>query len=255
MECNLDTPGLSRYIGAMENWPLRLGKSLFRFRSFTPLPLILLTFILFKPLSPDPLWTLIGLAVTLSGEGVRMASVGFAGSGTSGRESFLKADSLNTTGLYSLARNPLYWGNVLIFAGLLAMFANPTALALFVAFLLLQYHFIVLAEESFLRQAHGGAYEEYASRVSRWLPAFNRYAPPGRPFDWRKVLFKENDSCFNLLLAALLILAWKEKRFSGSVRHLPLYLAAALLLIPVYAWIKIRKKRTGSAARPRKQVR
>jgi len=227
----------------MQTWPLRLGKFLFRFRSITPLPLILLTFILFQPLSPGPLWTLIGLAVALAGEGIRIVSVGFAGSGTSGRESFLKADSLNTTGLYSLVRNPLYWGNIMIFAGLLAAFANPAALVLFVAFLFLQYHFIVLAEESYLRQAHGVSYEEYGSRVARWLPAFNRYVPAGRPFDWRKVLFKENDSCFNLLLAALLILAWKEKRFSGSVRHLPVYIAAALFLILAYAWVKVMKKK------------
>ena len=112
-------------------------------------------------------------------------------------------------------RNPLYWGNMLIFAGLLTVFANPFALALFVVFLFLQYHFIVLAEESFLREQHGQAYEDYCRRVRRWLPRFDRHAPPGRPFDLKKVLFKENDSCFNLLLGALLVMAWKERYFSG----------------------------------------
>jgi protein-S-isoprenylcysteine O-methyltransferase Ste14 len=226
----------------MEKWPLRLGKFLFRHRSFTPLPLILLTFILFRPLSPAPAWTLAGLAIALLGEGIRIISVGFASSGTSGRESFLKADSLNTSGLYSLVRNPLYWGNGLIFAGLLIVFAQPWALALFIVFLFLQYHFIVLAEESFLRQAHGGAYDEYCSRVSRWLPAFRRYAPPDRPFDWRNVLFKENDSCFNLLFTALLILAYREKYFTGRMSHLPLLAAAGSLLVLAYAGIKILKK-------------
>ncbi|MBN2345862.1 MAG: hypothetical protein JXO51_05680 [Candidatus Aminicenantes bacterium] len=232
----------------MKEWPLRLGKFLFRFRSFTPLPLILLTFLIFRPLSPGWTWPLAGLAMALLGEGVRVAAVGFAGSGTSGRESFLKADSLNTTGLYSLLRNPLYWGNIFIFAGLLIAFANPWALALFAVFLFLQYHFIVLAEESYLRQAHGQAYEEYCRRVHRWLPLRGRWRAPVHGFDWKKVLFKENDSGFNLVLAWLLILAWREKCFAGRVRRPLLIAAPTLLLAVLYAGIKILKKKKKRSA-------
>jgi protein-S-isoprenylcysteine O-methyltransferase Ste14 len=230
----------------MQKWPLRVGKFLFRFRSFTPLPLIILTFVLFRPLSASPFWTIIGLAVAFMGEGVRIHCVGYAGSGTSGRESYLKADSLNTSGLYSLTRNPLYWGNGLIFAGLLTVYAQPPALAVFTVFLFLQYHFIVLAEESFLREHYGPAYEEYCRRVSRWLPRFRPYSPPGRPFDLKKVFFKENDSCFNLLLTAVLILAWKEMFFLGRVRHSMIFAGAALLLILIYTWIKILKKKSAA---------
>jgi protein-S-isoprenylcysteine O-methyltransferase Ste14 len=232
----------------MQKWALRLGKFLFKYRSFTPLPLILLTFAFFRPVSAAPLWTLIGLAVAFLGEGVRSFSVGFAGSGTSGRESYLKAESLNTSGLYSLVRNPLYWGNGLIFAGLLAVYAQPLALAVFIVFLFLQYHFIVLAEESFLRERHGAEYDEYCGRVNRWLPCFHGYAPPGRPFAWRKVFYKENDSCFNLLFAALMILAWKERYFSGRIRHPLLYIGAGLALVLFYAWVKILKKKHAAKA-------
>jgi protein-S-isoprenylcysteine O-methyltransferase Ste14 len=228
----------------MQTWPLRLGKFLFKYRSFTPLPLILLTFVFFRPASAAPLWTVAGLAVAFLGEGVRSFSVGYAGSGTSGRESYLKAESLNTSGLYSLVRNPLYWGNGLIFAGLLTVYAQPWALAVFIVFLFLQYHFIVLAEESFLRERHGQEYEEYCGRVDRWLPRFRGYAAPDRPFGWRKVFFKENDSCFNLLLAFLLILAWKENYFSGGIRHPLLFIGAGAVLVLFYAWVKILKKKT-----------
>jgi protein-S-isoprenylcysteine O-methyltransferase Ste14 len=229
-----------------QRWPLRVGRFLFKFRSFTPLPLIVLTFIFFRPLSPWPLWTIAGVLAAFLGEGIRMHSVGYAGSGTSGRENFLKAESLNTSGLYSLARNPLYWGNVLIFAGLLIIYAHPLALILFVVFLFFQYHFIVLAEEEFLREQHGQAYADYCGRVNRWLPRFGDYARPGRHFDRKKVFFKENDSCFNLLLAALLILAWKDKVFSGRLGH-PWHFAAAILaLVIFYAWVKLLKKKERS---------
>lgn len=230
----------------MQTWPISIGKFLFRFRSVTPLPLIILTFVLFRPLSPSPLWTVAGLAVAFFGEGVRIHCVGYSSSGTSGRESYLKADSLNTSGLYSLTRNPLYWGNGLIFAGLLIVYAQPPALAIFIMFLFLQYHFIVLAEESFLRERYGSTYEEYCRRVSRWLPRFGPYSPPDLPFAWKKVFFKENDSCFNLLLTAVLILAWKEKFFSGRVLHPLFFAGAALLLILIYTWVKVLKKKSAS---------
>jgi len=227
----------------MQKWPLHLGKFLFRFRSFTPLPLIVLTFVLFKPLSPSLHWTLIGLAIACAGEAIRMISVGYAGSGTSGRENFLKAESLNTTGLYSLVRNPLYWGNGFIFCGLLTVYAHPLALILFAAFLFLQYHFIVLAEESFLAERYGQAYADYGRRVNRWLPRSSGYARPGRPFDAKKVFFKENDSCFNLLFTALLILAYKETVFTGRPSHWPFFAGAAVCLVLFYAVVKILKKR------------
>jgi protein-S-isoprenylcysteine O-methyltransferase Ste14 len=232
----------------MEKWPLRLGKFLFKFRSFTPLPLIILTFAFFRPLSDSMTWTVFGLIVAVSGEVIRTVSVGYAGSGTSGRESYLKAESLNTSGLYSLARNPLYWGNGLIFAGLLAMYTQPWALGIFIVFLFLQYHFIVLAEESFLQELYSAEYEGYCRRVNRWLPRFSGYIPPGRPFAWRKVFFKENDSSFNLLFGALLILLWKENHFAGKVRH-PFYFAGvAALLIVIYAWVKALKKKNAAKA-------
>ncbi len=235
----------------MQTWPLRLGKSLFRFRSFTPLPLILLTFVFFRPLSPAPPWTFVGVAVAFLGEGLRLASVGFAGSGTSGRESFLKADSLNTTGLYSLARNPLYWGNMLIFAGLLIVFANPWALALFVVFLFLQYHFIVLAEESYLREQHGRAYQEYCGRVRRWLPRFAGWTPPGGA-----LRLEEGALQGERLLLQPHVRGPADHGLEGKVflrqrwRHaLPLAVAAALL-IALYAGVKVAEKE-GTREKPR----
>ncbi|MBN2400111.1 MAG: hypothetical protein JXI33_07200 [Candidatus Aminicenantes bacterium] len=229
----------------MQPWPLYIGKFLFKFRSFTPLPLILLTFIFFKPLSSSPFWIILGLIVAFMGEGIRIHSVGYADSGTSGRENFLKAESLNTSGLYSLVRNPLYWGNGLIFAGLLTAYAQPLALIIFIIFLFVQYHFIVLAEEEFLQKRHGQAYADYCARVNRWLPRFRDYQQPNSDFNHKKVFYKENDSCFNLLLATLLILAWKDHMFFGHVRH-PIAMAvmAGCLLI-FYVWVKILKKRSG----------
>ena len=106
----------------------------------------------------------------------------------------------------------------------------------------------MLAEESFLLEQYGSAYEDYCRRVNRWLPSFGPYAPPKRPFNFKKVIFKENDSCFNLLLTALLVLAWKDSFFSGRVRQPLIIPGAALLLTLIYILIKILKKKSAAKA-------
>ena len=52
------------------------------------------------------------LAVSLCGLSVRIFTVGHTPTGTSGRNTARQvAESLNTTGIYSLVRHPLYLGN------------------------------------------------------------------------------------------------------------------------------------------------
>ncbi len=52
--------------------------------------------------------------VSLKGIMVRIMAIGYIPKGASGRNTRQKADDLNTTGMYSVARNPLYSGNYLI---------------------------------------------------------------------------------------------------------------------------------------------
>jgi hypothetical protein len=66
--------------------------------------------------------------------------------------------------------------------------------------------------------------------------------------DLKKVFFKENDSCFNLLFAALLLLAYKEYLFLGRVSHWPFFAGAAILLIFFYAAVKFFKRKNAAAS-------
>ncbi len=228
-----------------QTWSIRVGAWLFRHRSLTPLPLIVLSLLLFRP--PDlGGWNLpllfAGLGIALAGEAVRVVAVGHAASGTSGRESYLRADDLNTTGLYSLVRNPLYLGNLLIYAGLLAAWGHPLALLLVLAALSLQYALVVRAEESYLIARHGPVYEGYCWRVPRWLPKRRGGCPPARPFDLKRVVLKENDSLFNLLAMFLLIVAWKGYLRSGRVPAPWLLGGMLFLLLAAYAGVKAFKR-------------
>ena len=227
--------------------PVTIGRWLFKYRSLTPLPMILFILFFFPP-SQYGDWqfplTALALVVSFSGEWIRVISVGYAHHGTSGRESFLRADALNQTGAYSMVRNPLYLGNIFMHSGLLLFWGNPYALVLMIVFLLIQYTLIVLGEEAYLVEQHGGKYTEYTDRVNRFLPCFRQYVSPEVSFNWRKVVVKENDSLFNMMVMFLLLMALREKHFFGSVMHGTYLLISGGVLLLLYVMVKIWKKST-----------
>jgi protein-S-isoprenylcysteine O-methyltransferase Ste14 len=230
----------------MEDWKLSVGRFLFKYRSFTPVPFIVLVFLIFRPINLERENIIInvgGLLISILGEVIRVISVGYAYSGTSGRESFLRAESLNVTGIYSIARNPLYIGNFFMFCGLVAVFSNIYALLIIGIFLISQYYFIILAEENFLKETYRKDYVTYCSRVKRIFPTFKHYARNRNTFNFRKVLFKESDSVFNMLVMYLFVLFYKERVFTSRIDNPFYYIVPGAVLIAGYVIIKIIKKK------------
>lgn len=233
-------------MGLLYNWKVKIGTFLFKYRSFTPIPLIILVFIIFKPIDRGEnniLLNLSGIFISLLGEFLRIISVGYSFKGTSGRETFLRADALNTTGIYSVVRNPLYIGNFLMFTGIVIVFSNFLALMIFSVFLFLQYYFIIQAEENYLKGEYGRSYNNYCSQVRQIIPTFKNYRKNQNPFNLKKVIFKENDSIFNMLVMFMLVLLYKERVFSARIDKPIIYIIPAGIFIVVYVLVKIIKKR------------
>jgi len=229
------------------NWQLKLGSFFFKHRTLTPIPLIILVLVIFRPIdlgTTNLLVNLSGLVIGFLGQAIRIWAVGYSFPGTSGRESYLRADHLNTTGIYSLVRNPLYIGNFLFLSGVVIIFSNLWALLFFALFLIIQYYLIILAEESFLKEKYGRHYEDYCRRVYRILPGFSNYRQNQNPFNLRKVIFKEKDSLFNMLVMMLLLVAYKEKFFTGRLASPVIFIVPGVLLIIVYIVVIILKKRS-----------
>lgn len=153
------------------------------------------------------------LAVGLAGTLVRCYTVGHTPVGTSGRNTQGQvADVLNTTGIYSTVRHPLYLGNFLMWLGIALLTCNVGFIAAFVLAYWLYYERIMYAEEQFLRRKFGDAYLRWAERTPAFIPCLKRFRSNGLPFSWKKVVKKEKNGVFALFLLFSLfdgIVAWQ----------------------------------------------
>jgi protein-S-isoprenylcysteine O-methyltransferase Ste14 len=177
----------------------------FKYRSFTPIPLIIAALIL----ADTTLFSFLGgMAVALLGEGCRLWSVRYAGSATR-TTGEVGADVLVTDGPYGHLRNPLYLGNFLLSFGILIM-AWPWMPWLMILFLLLffvQYRAIISLEEEFLRKKFGAIYLEYEENVPSVLPRLRSWGRGERkPTSLKKALRTERNSLQSFSVVSLLIL-------------------------------------------------
>ena len=76
---------------------------------------------------------------------------------------------LLTEGPYGLTRNPIYLGHLIFLAGLALTFLSWLALFIFLANAA-WFHLRVLRDENNLSKQFGAPYNDYCSRVKRWIP-------------------------------------------------------------------------------------
>jgi protein-S-isoprenylcysteine O-methyltransferase Ste14 len=145
----------------------------FRFRSYTPVPLVILMLIFARPSVSSFLW---GVPVAISGELLRLWGVSIAGSETRVTGG-VGASQLITSGPFAYVRNPLYVGNMLLYIGfgIMSNALFPWLPAAALLFFLVQYSAIVSAEEEFLAGEFGDRYERYRAAVPRFVPSFRKY--------------------------------------------------------------------------------
>jgi protein-S-isoprenylcysteine O-methyltransferase Ste14 len=184
------------------------GDWLFRWRSYVPLGLTAVLFSAMRgfdyPWQSHEIDTAVDifcLVVSLFGFAVRVSTVGFVPNRTSGRNTAGQvADSLNTTGMYSVLRHPLYFGNFWIWFGI-SLFPRvwwcPVIVAL--AFLLF-YERVMFAEERFLRDKFGARFHSWAAVTPAIWPKFSLWQPSARGFSLKAVLRRENSTLFAIIV-------------------------------------------------------
>ena len=76
---------------------------------------------------------------------------------------------LVTVGLYRYSRNPMYVAVTMMLVGWAVCFWSPT-LAIYTGSVMVGFQLrVVFGEEPWLAREHGAAWEEYKSKVPRWL--------------------------------------------------------------------------------------
>lgn len=136
------------------------------------------------------------------GEAVRFFAVGHIGRRSRTRDETV--GSLVDSGPYARLRNPLYVGNVCIWAGF-GVLAWP-AVVVVVPLLMWHYHHIVRWEEQNLLGKIGAPYADYLLRVPRWLPL--GAGAQGR-YDFSEALRSERGTFLVLtLMSAAMAVRW-----------------------------------------------
>lgn len=79
------------------------------------------------------------------------------------------ASALVTSGIYQRTRNPMYLGMLLVLLGWAVFLANVLTFAFPAAFVVLMNRLQILPEERALTVRFGSKFDDYQSRVRRWL--------------------------------------------------------------------------------------
>ena len=158
----------------------KIGAFLFKYRGQLPVILLIICVpIIFNNQSTErkihPFIELYGIyfsfILMLLGHLIRSCAIGYKNLHTSGKNRDQQvAEKLNTRGVYSLIRHPLYLGNFLIWIGLSTLLNSLIFLLISSLFFILMYYFIIQLEEMFLRDKFK---KEHEIEISRLIQVFN----------------------------------------------------------------------------------
>jgi len=226
------------------------GNWLFRRRSWLPVTIVVLAIIYLFIANRSVIffkytWELIFIVISFAGEVLRSYTVGHVPRNTSGRNVMDQlADELNTTGIYSIVRHPLYIGNFLMWIGPVLFLRSVWCVIIFVLAYWLYYERIIFAEEQFLRRKFGEPYDVWAFRVKAIIPRFKHYVPPMLPFSFRNVLKREYNSITNVFIVFAILDMARNLAITGRVYIEPLYLSLLIASIIFWGIIRYLVKRT-----------
>lgn len=176
----------------------------------------------------DDLAEIIGIGAILSGQLLRVSSRGYKS------EHSRQGGALITDGPYSLVRNPMYLGIILICLGMVLTLFNWWVVLVFAVFFIAVYARLIITEEKKLVGCFGQEYRAYQERTPRLFPGLltlrrkdiKEYLPLRSV--WIK---KEIVSIALLFLAVVLVDGWEDYREEGVAFLLNGVLAIASLVV------------------------
>ena len=231
------------------------GKFLFRYRGVIPIVVLILGLVahivhVINTVKSDSVisdfYYYFCLFVSLLGLGIRIYTVGYTPGNSSGRNTKeQRAETLNSTGIYSIVRHPLYVGNFFMWSGLALLSQNIWFLLAFIFMYWVYYERIMFAEEQFLRKKFGMAYLAWAEKTPAFIPRFAGFKKPVTAFKIWKVI-KQEKTGFALVFL-LYFLFYQINLFIQMEKiliHFNFWFYAMAVSLIAYILIKISEKKT-----------
>ncbi len=193
----------------------------------------------------NSLWEVICLLVSLVGLAVRVYTVGGVPGGTSGRSTRCpEAKVLNTSGIYSVVRHPLYLGNCIIWLGVsMIPFVWWTTL-LFVLIFWCYYERIMIAEEAFLREKFGSEFEDWAEKTPAFIPGFRNWRPSVLSFSVRNALKREYSGFMAIIMSFTFLELLGGLFAEGRLRLDGMWRVLFCVGVIVYVTLRFLKRKT-----------
>lgn len=231
------------------------GNFLFRYRGQIPVILFLLAIPTIFFTNYDWLetqdwmyWVVLGVSAALSFLGlvIRAIAIGTSNKNTSGRNTKEQvAEALNTKGIYSTMRHPLYVGNYFMWIGIVAYTMNIWFVLLVSLAFWLYYERIMFAEERFLERKFGEKYLEWSLCVPAFIPSWKNYEKTAISFSMKTILRREYSGVTATILGFLFVDFFRDWFSTGSITYKTYYgitLAVAVMISLVLRTLKHHTK-------------
>lgn len=172
------------------------GNFLFKYRGQFPVLLFAMAipFIYITDISEidTEIWNSSAILLSVLGFLIRFYTTGTTPKGTSGRNTKQQiADVLNSTGIYSVVRHPLYLGNYLIWIGIVVFVYNIYFIIIVSLIYWLYYERIMFAEERFLERKFTDNYIKWSEDRPAFIPSFKNYVKTKVKFSVKSILRRE----------------------------------------------------------------
>jgi protein-S-isoprenylcysteine O-methyltransferase Ste14 len=178
---------------------VKFGNWIFHYRNFL-FPVFYLALFIPSPLlfADSTVSFGLGAAIIFMGIFTRSVTIGFVYIQRGGVNRKIHASTLVTEGIYSVCRNPMYLGNILLLLGF-GIFANSILyLAVMFPLFCIIYLGIIKAEEAFLINKFGDEYIRYKKKTFAIIPKLGGLAKvfANYKFNFTRVVIREYNSLF-----------------------------------------------------------
>lgn len=189
---------------------------------------------------------MVAMVVSVLGAIVRAYTIGTTPKGTSGRNTEEQvAEVLNSTGIYSMVRHPLYLGNYFMWIGIVIFTLNASFVIIVSLLYWIYYERIMFAEERFLEKKFGQQYLDWSLKAPAFIPALCKFVKPDVPFSMISVLRREYSGWLATVIGFVFVHVLQQYFTYGTFKISDEWLCALIAAVAVTVVLRLLKHYTG----------